>query len=317
MDEMTKQRDWTKEDWLNKSYGSIGERIAEEIGSKGSDEELLKSLADKAIRAVKKREESPGDRQSAMSQIARGIHKTFPRSKDELPNYWYDSAGRATLAKWRHNIFKYLTIGRGIKQSTEKPDEQTVEVVTQQKTEPKQVVEPQSKQEELTLKNMTIEQLELDAETVEILEDALEQSGMDLAQFIQQAVRVYAKTITGKTKKRGEDLATVPTDKLLNDPSFNTHPGRAEELTKRAIQAIKYFNANVAVESSDRWCITQSAIAKLTGSKPATIGKILEQYKDEIETHNQTYGLNDYSNRKRDKKIEDLKFAEYVLDGLG
>jgi hypothetical protein len=252
-----------------------------------------------------------------MSQIARGIHKTLPRSKDELPNYWYDSAGRATLPKWRHNIFKYLTLGRGIKQPTEKPDEQTAEVVTQQKTELKQVVEPPTKLEELTLENMTIEQLELDAETTTILENALEQSGMELAQFIKKAIMVYAKTITGKTKLRGEDLANVPTDTLLNDPSFNTHPGRAEELTKRAIQAIKYFNANVATENTDRWCITQSAIAKLTGSKPATIGKILEQYKDEIETHNQTYGLNDYSNRKRDKKIEDLNFTEYVPDGLG
>jgi uncharacterized FlgJ-related protein len=139
---------------------------------------------------------------------------------------------------------------------------------------------------------------------------------MQLPQFIQQAVRVYAKTIMGKTHRHTEDLTTVSTQDLLTGDAYKTHPGRAEVLTKRAIQAIKYYNANVAAENAFRWCITQSAIAKLTGSKPATIGKILEQYKVEIETHNQTYGLNDYSNRKRDKKIEDLNFAELVPSGL-
>jgi hypothetical protein len=315
---MTKQRDWTEDDWLNKGYGSIGEYIASKIGNKGNDEKWLKSLADKAIRAVKKREESYDEQQSAVSQIARGIHKTFPRSKDELPNYWHDSAGRATFPKWRHNIFKYLTLGRGIKQPTEKTDEQTAEVVTQQKTEPNQVVEPRATPGELTLKNITIEQLELDAETTQILEHALEQSGMDLAHFVKKAVRVYAKTITGKTEKRGEDLATVSTEKLLNDPTYSTHPGRAEELTKRAIKAIKYYNANVATENADRWCITQSAIASLTGSRPSTVGKALEQFKDEIASHNQTYELNDYSNRKRGKPslTETIDLAELVPDGL-
>ena len=317
MDEMTEQYDWQgmKCGWEGKSPRAVGRDIAERIKGRECDEELLKAIASHAIDFAKK--EVPQKQQSVVSRINDGILGTFPRSDKELPNYWFDAGGQSDSKKWRHNIFKYLTLGRGIKQPTEKPDEQTAEVATQQKTKPELLVESQTKQEELTLENMTIEQLELDAETTTILENALEQSGMELAQFIKKAIMVYAKTITGKTKQRGEDLANVPTDTLLNDPSFNTHPGRAEELTKRAIQAIKYFNANVATENADRWCITQSAIAKLTGSKPATIGKILEQYKDEIETHNQTYGLNDYSNRKRDKKIEDLKFAEYVPDGLG
>jgi len=165
---------------------------------------------------------------------------------------------------------------------------------------------------------MTIEQLELDADTQQTLETALLQSGMALPDFIRQAIKVYAKTVTGKTRKQSEDLATVPTDKLLNDPTYSTHPGRAEELTKRAIKAIKYYNANVAVENADRWCITQSAIASLTGSRPSTVGKVLEQFKDEIESHNVTYGLNDYSNRKRGKPslTETIDLAQLVPDGL-
>jgi hypothetical protein len=87
---------------------------------------------------------------------------------------------------------------------------------------------------------MNIEQLELDPETQPTLLSALAQSGMPLPDFIRQAIKVYSKTITGKSQKRGEDLSAVPTDKLLNDPTYSTHPGRAEELTKRAIKAIKY-----------------------------------------------------------------------------
>ncbi len=288
------------------TWGQTGKEIATKL-EKMTDEESIKALALEALKEIKDRSETPDKRTNALKMVNREILKKFPRKESQSKCYYHDPTGKADLPKWRHLIFKYLTL--------DSADWQAVREESQ--VEPTQPTEQPTEQPTATLKSMTIEQLELDPETTTILKDALEQSGMELAQFIQQAVRVYAKTITGKTKKRGEDLATVPTDKLLNDPSFSTHPGRAEELTKRAIQAIKYFNANVAVEKSDRWCITQSAIAKLTGSKPATIGKILEQYKDEIETHNQTYGLNDYSNRKRDKKIEDLNFAEYVPDGLG
>jgi hypothetical protein len=288
------------------TWGQIGKKIASKL-EKMIDEESIKALALETIKEIKDRNETPDKRTNALKMINREILKKFPRKESLAECYYHDPTGKADLPKWRHLIFKYLTL--------DSADWEAVREECHDSTE--QPAPVPTKQNQPTIENMSIEQLQLDTETTEILENALEQSGMDLAQFIKQAVRVYAKTITGKTKKRGEDLATVPTEKLLNNPSFNTHPGRAEELTKRAIQAIKYFNANVAVEKSDRWCITQSAIAKLTGSKPATIGKILEQYKDEIETHNQTYGLNDYSNRKRDKKIEDLNFAEYVPDGLG
>jgi hypothetical protein len=291
------------------TWGKLGKEIASKLEGI-TDEYVIKAMGELTIQEIKS-SESPSKRSNALKMVSREILKKFPRRESKTKCYYYDPAGRGDLPKWRHLIFKYLTL--------DSADWQAVREESQlEPTQPiEQPIEQPTERPTATLKSMTIEQLEFDPETTSILKDALEQSGMELAQFIQQAVRVYAKTITGKSKKRGEDLATVPTDKLLNDPSFSTHPGRAEELTKRAIQAIKYYNANVATENADRWCITQSAIAKLTGSKPATIGKILEQYFDEIETHNQTYGLNDYSNRKRDKKIEDLNFAEYVPDGLG
>jgi hypothetical protein len=187
-------------------------------------------------------------------------------------------------------------------QPTEQPTEQPIEQPTEQPTEQpiEQPTEQSTEQVLPTLEDMTIEQLELDADTQQTLENALLQSGMALPDFIRQAIKVYAKTVTGKTRKQSEDLATVPTDKLLNDPTYSTHPGRAEELTKRAIKAIKYYNA------------------LLTGSRPSTVGKVLEQFKDDIESHNQSYGLDNYSNRKRGKPSieETINLTELTPDGL-
>jgi hypothetical protein len=60
-----------------------------------------------------------------------------------------------------------------------------------------------------------------------------------------------------------------------------------------------------------------NAIASLTGSRQGTIKQILEQYKDDIDSHNQTYGLNPYSNRKHGKDIaEIIKLAELIPNGV-
>jgi hypothetical protein len=311
MTEQTKPIDWNTATW-----GKIGEDIVRRMEGREADDSLLQSLAENAVATVGSRE--PKDKQQvALNQINRAIAKVYPRLDSETKNYWLDPKGKQDLPKWRHNIFKYMTLGRGIKPipSQEIEPLEVLEQLTEQLTE--QPTEQPTEQTITTLKDMTIEQLELDADTQKILQDALQQSGMPLPDFIRQAIKVYAKTITGKTQKRGEDLSAVPTDKLLTDPTYSTHPGRAEELTKRAIKAIKYFNANIATEKADRWCITQSAIASLTGSRASAIGKILEQYKTEIDDHNQAYELDGYSNRKPGKDIKEIiNLSDLCPDGL-
>ncbi|NER98080.1 MAG: hypothetical protein F6J86_30335 [Symploca sp. SIO1B1] len=55
----------------------------------------------------------------------------------------------------------------------------------------------------------------------------------------------------------------------------------------------------------------------MTGSRQSTIKKILERYKDDIESHNQTYGLNGYSNRKQGKDItEEIDIAGLIPNGV-
>jgi len=287
------------------TWGKQGREIATLLDGM-TDEVSIKVLGLRTIQEIKNAE-TPDKRTNALKMINREILKKFPRRDSQTECYYHDLGGKADLPKWRHLIFKYLTL-----------DSADWDAVRVEELPTEQPVDQSTEQTITTLKDMTIEQLGLDADTQQTLETALEQSGMALSDFIKQAVRVYAKTITGKTKKHSEDLSTVPTDKLLNDPTYSTHPGRAEELTKRAIKAIKYYNANIATEKADRWCITQSAIASLTGSRATTVGKVLEQFKDDIDSHNQTYDLDNYSNRKRGKPSieETIKLAELTPDGL-
>lgn len=290
------------------NWGQKGRDLAKQLQGL-RDEQSIKDLAFQSIQAIYAQETVPDKRANALKMINRELLKHFPRVNSETPAYWYDPKGREAQAKWRHLIFKHLTLST--------PDWDAVGDEARQEWKATQNEQP-TEQNQLTIQDMTIQQLDLDPETQTIVVSALEQSGMALPAFIKQAVRVYAKTITGKTQKKGEDLSTVPTDKLLNDAAYSTHPGRAEELTKRAIKAIKYYNSNVATEKADRWCITQSAIATLTGSRPSTVGKVLEQFKDDIESHNQTHDLDNYANRKRGKPSieETIKLAELVPDGL-
>jgi len=163
---------------------------------------------------------------------------------------------------------------------------------------------------------MNISQMLLDAETEELVENTIEQAGMSLADFVRRACQVYAKTLVGKAKQFSEDLTAVPTKDLKSD-SYKTHPGRADELARRAIYALEMHN-NTCTEKSQKWMITQTAIQSLTGSKPATIKAILEKYKTRLDDHNAKHELNAYDNRKGGGRQIDLEIdlVALVPDGL-
>lgn len=117
MTEQTKQIDWNTATW-----GEIGRDIAKQMEGRENDDFYLQSLASKAVAIVKKREPEfdPHDpkkrpQQVALNQINRVIDKKYPRLETAKDNYWFDAKGKQDLLKWRHNIFKYMTLGRGIK----------------------------------------------------------------------------------------------------------------------------------------------------------------------------------------------------------
>ncbi|HEY9295133.1 MAG TPA: hypothetical protein VIQ31_01935 [Phormidium sp.] len=176
-----------------------------------------------------------------------------------------------------------------------------------------------SKSKQWSLKNMQLKQLELDTETQEITLQALEQTGLDLAEFIKQSIRVYSKTVTGKTRKHGGDLASVPTKDLLEDSKYATHPGRAEEVIRRAINAIKIYNSEEGTEPNQRWIITQSLLTELTGSRASSVKAAMQKYRDDIDSHHQKYPdffnedgetLKQYHNRKKTKIGDVINLAD-------
>ncbi len=307
------------------SWGEVGRELAQKLANV-TDEASITALGEATMQSINQ-VPTPEGRANALRMVKKGVEKQCPRLDSEAPLYWYDPTGKKSLKRWRHLIFKTLTLSTrdwdevGDESRKEWKAQQQKEADQQQKETEQQIepVEPALPAlEALTVDHLTIDQFQLDSESHSLVQDAIALSGMTLEEFTRQALRVYAKTITGKSKKQSEDLSTVPTDKLLADSTYSTHPGRAEELTKRAIKAIKYYNANIATEQAQRWCITQSAIASLTGSRPSTVGKVLEQFKDDIESHNQSYGLDNYSNRKRGKPSieETINLTELTPDGL-
>jgi hypothetical protein len=182
--------------------------------------------------------------------------------------------------------------------------------------------------------SMSIEKvLEMDAEMSEIATAAMEQLNISLEEFAKRAFKYYALSVTGKAQQKrqqeAEDLAEVPTKDLIDEESQNykkyrSHPKRAEELTKRAIRAIKAYNETQG-ESAAKWAITPSIIHELIGSKPASIKEILATIPDIKGYHFALFGDEEPShtqNRKKDKfsgkpyKIgEVIDLAALVPDG--
>src|SRR5919202_6575012 len=105
---MTKQIDWNTATW-----GEIGRDIILQMEGHADDDNFLQSLASKAVATVRNRE-AEGEQQVALNQINREIAKAYPRLASETKNYWLDPKGKQDLPKWRHNIFKRMTLGPGV-----------------------------------------------------------------------------------------------------------------------------------------------------------------------------------------------------------
>ncbi|OUL20941.1 hypothetical protein BV378_28385 [Nostoc sp. RF31YmG] len=251
------------------------------------------------------------------------IEEAFPASTIAKSGYYLTKAGKNKSERYEHLALWYSTTSKerwevvGDNARTHyfanwgKPDQQA------QQLEPPQPQQPETVQPaQTTLDDMNISQMLLDTETQQMVENAIAHSGMSLADFVRKACQVYAKTVTGKYGQYESDLTAVTTEDLLSSPTYKTHPGRAEELTRRAIYALETHNNN-CTEKSQKWMITQTAIQALTGSKPATIKTILEKYKTRLEDHNKKHELNPYDNRKPGRKIDDeIDLSALVPDGL-
>lgn len=164
-----------------------------------------------------------------------------------------------------------------------------------------------------------IDTQDLDPETLSLIEMAAQQLGMSAKDFFIKAARDAAKAINNKRKRYdGTDLASVPTLDLLENTSdeYKTHPGRIEELTRRAVRAIQIHNDD-CTEQSQKWFISATAINALTGSRTSAISKVLNSLHGVVADHNAKHGLTSITNRGSRRDIQDeIDLVALVPDGL-
>jgi hypothetical protein len=319
-----------------KKASEIASKLTAELENL-TDELTIKKVTLKYWGEMKKAV-SDGNFARCRTVLRKAIQSAFPDKNKATPGYYFTKAGKGQVERFEHLALWYATASEerweivgddarnqhftGFSPSLETATEVKLETITEENTVTELTVNAptETKPEtttELTLESMQIETLQLDADTQQKVQDALDYSGMSLADFIQKACTIYATTLTGKAKQFDSDLSEVKTQELLS-AKYRTHPGRAREMVKRAIQAIKIHNSEMVSETGDRWHINQTAIQSLTGSKPQTVKEILADYQDDITSHNENYELTPYLNRKADKrKIEDvIDVAALVPNGI-
>ncbi|MFB2838919.1 hypothetical protein [Floridanema evergladense] len=318
-----------KNDWLK-----LGEKLARKLDGI-ADEARIKKLV---INAVNQIIDAGVTLKRPLGIIRKQIEVKFPKlpaTQVKPDGYYFTSTGLGRVERFEHLALWYLTENtsrwsvtgddarREYWQSLPKFGES--EASTQlSNTEKKEI----SNQPTLTtemLESAVIDALGFDEETREILGLAIAHSGLDLAEFIQKAVKTYANTITGKIRRLSEEsLEDISTEELLNNPKYSTYPGRAEEMVRRAINAIKIYNSEVATEPKQRWIITQSLLSELTGSRGSVVQSAMQKYRDDIDSHHQKYPeffnedgtLKQYFNRKRGIDIRDeIDLVKLVPNG--
>lgn len=295
-----------------KKASDIASKLTAELQNL-TDELAIKKVTLKYWGEMKKAV-SDGNFARCRTVLRKAIQSAFPDKNEATPGYYFTKAGKGQVERFEHLALWYATaneerwevVGDDARNQYHSGFSPSLETATEVKLET------------ITEDNTVTEVIaNIPTETQQKVQDALDYSGMSLADFIQKACTIYATTLTGKAKQFDSDLSGVETQELLST-KYKTHPGRAREMVKRAIQAIKIYNSEMISETGDRWHINQTAIQSLTGSKPQTVKEILADYQDDITSHNKNYELTPYLNRKADKrKIEDvIDVAALVPNGI-
>ncbi len=138
------------------------------------------------------------------------------------------------MPPYRHITLKYLTFSE---EEWDAIGDSARKDWKEKQSEPE--VKPQPEPElEWSLDNMTLEQLQLDEETNALAEQAMNQMDISLAELIKRSIKVYTKTVVGKSKKADEDL---PNPSLLTANRANVSDDRG--LIKMLTKNIDYFQS--------------------------------------------------------------------------
>lgn len=292
---------------MAKKWEERAQKLVKDLQST-TDNKVIERLAKDVVTEIVDTYKSENSRKLPLLTVRKAVETAFPKTnKETTKNQYFTNSGKGNIPRYQHLALKFLTFSK----------EQWDQLGDDARKEYQKSTEIQSK---LTINDLKIEQLELNSETQQIVEDALNESGKSLAEFIQKACEIYGKTLVGKAKKYGQnDLTTVPTTDLLDvkNEQYKTHPKKIDELTKRAIRAIKQYNDEIATELNQKWFISGTSINKLTGSRVQTVNEILKNYETDINDHHQKHGLTAYTNRGNGRNIEkDIDLSKLAPDGL-
>lgn len=273
------------------SWGKVGREIVEQMGEKNAD---YKSLALDAIAKIcETYPDSPESRKNALASINREILKKYPRQREEKSNYYHDPKGKESLPKWRHNIFQWLTLEQKDWDKLHEGAKETESDTTPITDDVAEVVSTTNLNSTLTL-DFRVERL--NPEVKEMAIATMQAQGINWLELIEKSLNQYCKGYINRTRAMADEISEIETDRLLNDPALRTHPERAKELTKRAIIAIKKHNDNQP-ENDTRWLISASIIGQLIKSKTTTVNQCLQEFKDDIESHNAKFEFGMMHNR--------------------
>lgn len=127
---------------------------------------------------------------------------------------------------------------------------------------------------------------------IEIVDNAIKNSGLPLKQIIKDGVLQRAKYLNSIAQSQAK-LDSMSEEELKTQ----TFKGVAKYRIEQAIEAIKAHN-DKQTEKSNKICITKGIIFKITGSNRQTINKFFDEYQVMIEDHNNKHSLTDKDNRK-------------------
>jgi len=303
----------------------LAEKLIQELHGKTSEKQIKEITIRYA--SILKENTSEGNIKRERTALRKAVENHYPsvqitsKETSKPRGYFWTNSGKGRVERYEHLALWYLTDNeeRWEVDSEKKRKQYFAELPELAKPESEVEVTSEVKNKPTKLEDMKLEQLELDQETEQIVAVALTHSGMALSDFIRQACRVYSKTVVGKQKQGNLDLASIPTQQLKEDPKFKTHPGKAVELTKRAIMAIKKHNSQ-ATELNQKRCITQSLITRITGSRADIVKEAMKNFESDINNHNATlkesYGLTEKELNYLNRKPGNIDFYGLVPDGL-
>ncbi|GHO64444.1 hypothetical protein KSC_033360 [Ktedonobacter sp. SOSP1-52] len=154
--------------------------------------------------------------------------------------------------------------------------------------------------------SLSLEQLNLPAETAALFREAMAQTGSsDLLSYLLAAGEREARHLRGQARRHdSERYAAMKTSQLAGMKA----PEAGNERYRRAVHTLMQWNETR--RPLERWYITTLAIQKLVGGRKEAINAYLETHADEIKAHHDRLGIKPSFNRKPEPITEMIHIAE-------